>query len=35
MSKGGEPDLDKAAAVLIDDFRSGRLGRVTLEAPEA
>ena len=35
MSKGGEPDLDKAAAVLMDDFRSGRLGRVTLEAPEA
>ena len=35
MGKGGEPDLDKAAAVLIDDFRSGRLGRVTLEAPEA
>ena len=34
MSKGGEPDLDKAAAVLMDDFRSGRLGRVTLEAPE-
>ena len=35
MGKGGEPDLDKAAAVLMDDFRSGRLGRVTLEAPEA
>lgn len=35
MGKGGEPDLDKAATVLIDDFRSGRLGRVTLEAPEA
>ncbi len=35
MGKGGEPDLDKAASVLMDDFRSGRLGRVTLEAPEA
>ncbi len=35
MGKGGEPDLDKAAALLMEDFRSGRLGRVTLEAPEA
>ncbi len=32
--KGGEPDLAKAAALLLDDFRSGRLGRITLEAPE-
>ena len=25
----------KAAALVIDDFRSGRLGRITLELPEA
>ncbi len=29
--KGDEPDLEKAAALLLDDFRNGRLGRVTLE----
>lgn len=32
--KGGEPDLKKAASFLLDDFRSGRLGRITLEFPE-
>lgn len=31
--KGGQPDLSKAASLLIDDFRSGRLGRITLERP--
>ncbi|MDE7252680.1 MAG: ribosome biogenesis GTPase YlqF [Acetatifactor sp.] len=31
FSKGEEPDLPRAAALLIDDFRSGRLGRMTLE----
>ncbi|MDR1464382.1 MAG: ribosome biogenesis GTPase YlqF [Oscillospiraceae bacterium] len=29
---GGEPDLSRAAAALLEDFRSGRLGRVTLDA---
>ena len=31
LGKGGEIDYSKAAALLIDDFRSGRLGRITLE----
>ncbi|MGN0158070.1 MAG: ribosome biogenesis GTPase YlqF [Brotaphodocola sp.] len=31
LMKGGEPDYSKAAAIVIDDFRSGRLGRITLE----
>lgn len=31
LMKGGEPDFSKAAAILIDDFRSGKLGRITLE----
>lgn len=31
LLKGGLPDLEKAAALVVDDFRSGRLGRVTLE----
>ncbi|MCI7107189.1 MAG: ribosome biogenesis GTPase YlqF [Lachnospiraceae bacterium] len=32
ISKGGELDYSKAAALLIDEFRSGRLGRITLES---
>lgn len=33
LKKGNEPDLDKAANILLDDFRSGRLGRISLEKP--
>lgn len=33
LMKGGEPDYSKAAAIVIDDFRSGKLGRITLEFP--
>jgi ribosome biogenesis GTPase A len=33
LLKGGEPDLSKAASFLLDDFRSGRLGKITLEFP--
>ena len=31
LMKGGEPDTEKAAAILIDDMRSGSLGRISLE----
>lgn len=31
FAKGEEPDMSRAASLLIDDFRSGRLGRMTLE----
>ena len=31
LLKGNQLDTDKAAVLLIDDFRSGRLGRITLE----
>ncbi len=31
LLKGGELDYSKAAALLIDDFRSGKIGRITLE----
>lgn len=31
--KGEEPDLKKAAELFLDDFRSGKLGRITLELP--
>lgn len=34
LLKGGEYDTDKAAILLIDDFRSGRLGKITLEFPD-
>lgn len=33
LLKGGAPDIEKAAGVLLEDFRSGTLGRITLEAP--
>lgn len=33
LSKGGELDLKKAANLFVDDFRNGRMGRVTLEFP--
>lgn len=32
--KGGELDLNKAASFLVDDYRSGKLGNITLEFPE-
>ena len=28
---GGEIDLEKVAAILLEDFRSGKLGKITLE----
>lgn len=31
--KGESLDLEKAAAIFIDDFRGGKLGRITLEEP--
>lgn len=34
LKTGGEPDLDKAARCLMDDFRGGRLGAISLEVPE-
>ena len=33
LLKGSELDTMKAAALLLDDFRNGRLGRLTLEYP--
>lgn len=32
-TKGENLDLKKAADIVTDDFRSGRLGRMTLERP--
>jgi ribosome biogenesis GTPase A len=33
--KGGEPDLEKAALAMLTDYRTGALGRVSLETPES
>lgn len=35
LISGGEGDTERAAKILLDEFRSGKLGRVTLEMPEA
>lgn len=34
LLKGQELDLAKAAGILLDDFRSGKIGRITLEQTE-
>jgi ribosome biogenesis GTPase A len=34
LLKGAKPDLEKAGRALIQDYRSGLLGRITLETPE-
>ena len=33
LKKGGELDYPKAAGLILDDFRSGKIGRITLEIP--
>lgn len=34
MISGGEINTERAAITVIDEFRSGKLGRITLEAPQ-
>lgn len=34
LAAGGRVDIDRAVSVVLDDFRSGRLGRITLDRPE-
>jgi len=34
LKKGGEADTDKAAALFLDDLRSGKFGRISFEKPE-
>lgn len=34
FARGEEIDYDRAANLFVEDFRSGRLGRITLEYPE-
>ena len=32
--RGGEPDYDRTAKCVMDDFRKGRLGKIMLEKPQ-
>jgi ribosome biogenesis GTPase A len=33
LKQGAKPDIERASALLLDDFRNGRLGNITLERP--
>lgn len=33
LISGGEPDIERAAAALLDEFRGGKIGRITLDEP--
>lgn len=35
MMSGGVPDTERAAITLLDEYRSGKIGRITLEKPPA
>lgn len=34
LKKGNEPDYEKAAFLILDDFRNARLGNITIEYPD-
>jgi len=34
MMRGGEVDTERAAAMLLDEFRSAKIGRISIESPE-
>ncbi|MCR4650852.1 MAG: ribosome biogenesis GTPase YlqF [Lachnospiraceae bacterium] len=34
LKTGAEPDIEKAANMLMDDFRAGRMGKISLERPK-
>jgi ribosome biogenesis GTPase A len=33
LISGGEIDTERASIMLIDEFRGGKIGRITLEKP--
>lgn len=35
LLKGGGLDMEKAALILLQDYRDGKLGRISLESPES
>ena len=32
---GGEPDMERAALTVLDEFRAGRIGRISPEEPKS
>ena len=34
LLSGGRCDTERAAGLVLDEFRAGKLGRITLETPE-
>ena len=34
LLKGNQPDYDRCCSVVLDEYRGGKLGRITLELPE-
>lgn len=34
LGKGGVPDTAKMAAIILDEYRAGKLGRISLESPK-
>ena len=34
LISGGEVDIERASVMLLDEYREGRLGSITLEMPE-
>lgn len=34
LKKGGITDYEKVSGIILDDFRSGRMGRISLEIPQ-
>jgi len=35
LMRGGDPDFEKASMVLLQDYRDGKLGRISLETPDS
>lgn len=33
LISGGEPDIERASITILDEYRAGKLGRITLELP--
>ena len=31
--RGGETNTERAAVMILDEFRAGKIGRITLERP--
>ena len=34
LKKGGEADIERASGIVMDDYRAGKIGRITLEKVE-